>query len=127
MSHEKPGENGRRNQCDLIPTEKEDESSINLHNQGKVRARAAVRRGERPQGRGYRLEALSQRDVPGTPLDLGRRFVVVLRTITEEPSMSECWNRNVHFPRHRLLPKYRRDESPYDLAPTPCAFWPLQC
>ena len=31
-----------------------------------------------PQGRGYRLEAFSHRDVPITTLDVGRRFVVVV-------------------------------------------------
>jgi hypothetical protein len=80
------------------------------------------------QGGGFRLEALFQRDVPRTILDVGRRFVVVVFRITDdERCMSECWNRNAHFPRRRLRPNYRRDGSRYDLASTPCAFRPLQC
>ena len=31
-----------------------------------------------PQGRGYRLEAFSQTDVPRTTIDVGRRFVVAV-------------------------------------------------
>ncbi len=35
-----------------------------------------------PQGRGYRLEALSQSGVPSTTVDVGRRFVVAVFKIT---------------------------------------------
>ena len=34
------------------------------------------------QGRGYRLEAFSQRDVPSAALDVRRRFVVTIFKIT---------------------------------------------
>jgi hypothetical protein len=81
-----------------------------------------------PQGRGYRLEAFSQSDIPSTTLDVGRRFVVVVFKITnDERCMSECWNRNALFPCRRLRPNYHRDASRYELAPIPCAFRPLYC
>src|SRR6266487_4423915 len=43
-------------------------------------SRAWVRRGRRPIGRGYRLEALSQSGIPSTTVDVSRRFIVVVST-----------------------------------------------
>src|SRR5213082_4051398 len=60
--------------------------------------------------------------------DIAPRFVITVFKITnDERCMSECWNRNAHFPRRRLRPNYRRDGFRYDLASTPCAFCPWQC
>src|SRR4029077_20837974 len=85
-------------------------------------------RADGPQGRDYRLETFSQSDVPDTTLDVGRCFVgVVFKITTYERCMSECWNRNAHFPCRRLRPNYRRDGCRYDLASIPCVFRPLQC
>ena len=81
-----------------------------------------------PQGRGYRVETFSQRDVASTVLDVCRHFVVaVFKITTYERCMSERWNRNARFPCRRLRPNYRRDGSRYDLASIQCAFRPLQC
>ena len=78
-------------------------------------------------GRGYRLKALSQSDVTSTTLDVGRRFVVAVFKITiYQRCMSQGWIQLAHFPCRRLRPKHRRDGFRCDLAPTPCAFWPLQ-
>src|SRR5882672_7894963 len=91
-------------------------------------SRASEARAHSPHGRGYRLEAFSQSDVPSTTLDVGRRFVVaVFKITTYERCMSECWNRNGHLPCRRLRPNYRRDGSRYDLASIPCAFRLLNC
>src|SRR6266550_8230462 len=108
----------------------------NLLNEGKsevsasgllLQPRLCEARTHGPPGRGYRLEAFSQSDVPSTTLDVGRRFVVaVFKIINDERSMSECWNRNAHFPRRRLRPNYRRHGSRYELASIPCAFCSLQ-
>ncbi len=63
----------------------------NLLNQGKSEVSASglllcprlcEARAHGPQGRGHRLEAFSQSDVPSTILDVGRRFVVAIFKIT---------------------------------------------
>jgi hypothetical protein len=59
----------------------------NLLNDKKERdrlllSRLCEARAHGPQGRGYRLEAFSQSDVPSTTLDVGRRFVIAVFEIT---------------------------------------------
>src|SRR6266513_1401749 len=107
----------------------------NLLNQEKAKfprvdcccGRDCVKPSTRPTGPWLQIRSVSQSDVPSTTLDVGRRFIVaVFKIINDERSMSECWNRNAHFPRRRLRPNYRRHGSRYELASIPCAFCSLQ-
>ncbi len=50
---------------------------------GLLLSRLCEARAHGPQGRGYRLEAFSQSDVPSTTLDVGRRFVIAVFEITK--------------------------------------------
>jgi hypothetical protein len=101
--------------------------ALTLSDRELCRRKRSALHAQAPQSCGYRLEALSQSDVPSTTFDVDRRFVVIVLKITnDERSMSECWHRNAPLPRRRLRPNYRRCGSRYEMAPIPCAFRPLR-
>ncbi len=58
------------------------EAKSEVYASGLLLSRLCEARAHGPQGRGHRLEAFSQSDVPSTILDVGRRFVVAIFKIT---------------------------------------------